>query len=52
MLDTPNASLALVGALTPRWDKRLHLHQAGARATDSDSEWARGADAKPSHSGG
>lgn len=37
MLDTRNASLALVGAVTPRWDKRLHLHQAGARATDSVS---------------
>jgi starch synthase len=33
MLSTRNASLTLVGAVTPRWDKRLHLDQAGVRAT-------------------
>ena len=33
MLNTRNASLTLVGAVTPGWDKRLHLDQAGVRAT-------------------
>jgi len=33
MLRTQNASLTLVGAITPRWDKRLQLDQAGVRAT-------------------
>jgi len=33
MLNTQNASLTLVGAVTPGWEKRLHLQQAGVRAT-------------------
>jgi glycosyltransferase involved in cell wall biosynthesis len=33
MLSTRNASLTLVGGVTPGWDKRLHLDQAGVRAT-------------------
>jgi starch synthase len=33
MLGTQNASLTLVGAVTPGWDKRLCLGQAGVRAT-------------------
>jgi starch synthase len=33
MLGTRNASLTLVGPVTPGWDKRLHLDQAGVRAT-------------------
>jgi len=33
MLSTRNASLTLVGAVTPGWDKRLQLDQAGVRAT-------------------
>ena len=33
MLNTQNASLTLVGSIMPGWDKRLHLDQAGVRAT-------------------
>ena len=33
MLSTPNASLTLVGTVTPGWDRRLDLDQAGVRAT-------------------
>jgi glycosyltransferase involved in cell wall biosynthesis len=33
MLSTRNASLTLVGAVTPGWEKRLHLGQAQVRAT-------------------
>ncbi len=33
MLKTRNASLTLVGAVLPGWDKRLRLDQAGVRAT-------------------
>ncbi len=33
MLNTRNASLTLVGPVTPGWDKRLHLDQAGVRTT-------------------
>jgi alpha-maltose-1-phosphate synthase len=33
ILDTQSASLTLVGPVTPGWDKRLHLDQAGVRAT-------------------
>jgi alpha-maltose-1-phosphate synthase len=33
MLNARNASLTLVGAVMPGWDKRLHLSQAGVRAT-------------------
>ena len=33
LLNTRNASLTLVGAITPGWDKRLHLAQAGVRVT-------------------
>lgn len=33
MLRTRNASLTLVGAVTPGWGKRLHLDQAGVRVT-------------------
>lgn len=32
MLSTRNATLTLVGAITPGWDKRLDLNQAGVRA--------------------
>jgi starch synthase len=33
MLSTPGASLTLVGTVTPGWGERLHLDQAGVRAT-------------------
>jgi starch synthase len=33
MVGTRNASLTLVGPVTPGWGKRLHLDQAGVRAT-------------------
>ena len=33
MLSTRNASPTLVGPVTPGWDERLHLDQAGVRAT-------------------
>ena len=33
MLNTRNASLTLVGPITPGWEERLHLDQAGIRAT-------------------
>jgi len=37
MLRTRNASLTLVGAVTPGWDKRLRLDQPGVRATGAVS---------------
>jgi glycosyltransferase involved in cell wall biosynthesis len=37
MLSTRGATLTLVGAITPGWDKRLRLDQAGIRATGAVS---------------
>jgi alpha-maltose-1-phosphate synthase len=37
MLRTQNASLTLVGPVTPGWGKRLHLDQAGVRAVGAVS---------------